>query len=165
MECRQYLPLQVLHMSVDDMRNLHVLRCCKCAGQFHVLLSEIHDGLEIFMHAWLARPTQLPGKLPPVLVIPGGHGETDSALTSWIARKCGVVALGGPTDSRRSPIWRMRNRDRGLGSREQGRQPRGGTGRAARPLKSANNSGGGTRTLNLSVNSRAHLPVELPRTV
>ncbi len=55
-------------------------------------------------------------------------------------------------------------RDRRLGTRARRRGPRRRAGRAPGPRR-LKSSGGGTRTHNLSINSRALLPIELPRIV
>ena len=58
--------------------------------------------------------------------------------------------------------------DRRLGTGERRRRARSGTGRAAgaeEPRRRLRSSGGGTRTHNLSINSRALCQIELPRTV
>ncbi len=64
-------------------------------------LSEVYRGAPIFMHAWLCQPVQAngPGKqsphrFPALLVIPGGRGVTEKDLAIWLARTCGVMALG-----------------------------------------------------------------------
>lgn len=56
--------------------------------------TEVVDGHEIRMHAWLARPERADGPSAPLLLIPGGRAATQPDAVAWIAGETSMVVLG-----------------------------------------------------------------------
>ncbi len=92
-------PADLLHGIVSDTLPLdpEVLQSFEHKGADCTelrFLSEIHAGERIHMHAWLCRPRETAGPLPPVLLIPGGQGRIHRHdEPAWIAATARAVVL------------------------------------------------------------------------
>lgn len=88
----QPLPLEVETLGSHIDHGVHVTEL--------LLLSEIHGGERVSMHAWLGQPADLglagpeAMRLPPVLLVPGGFGSTPADEVAYIVQECEVIALG-----------------------------------------------------------------------